>query len=143
MEHLNKVMANISGIIMGLLIFSVGVLTFEDPTALFLKNIFVYGGLLVMFFFLFYNVREVVKTKDPNFGSVSAISDRTDETQRAFNAGKAAAFDVTGALLGVLLIAASILEAPALVLMMTLGIYVLMQGVAALVTLREFRKPRR
>jgi len=142
MEHLNKVMANISGIIMGLLIFTVGILTFDDPSALFLKNIFVYGGLFVTAFFTFFNVREIVKTKDPNFGSVSAISRQTDDSKHAANAGKAFAFDLMGVMLGVLLLVSVALEAPAAVLMLTLGCYVAMQALAAFATARAYRQMR-
>lgn len=139
MGLMDKIMHNISGLTVGALFFAVGDLAFKDPSIMWLKNIFVFGGLFIILAFLAKSFREYVEWLDPNYGRVTEVAALTEKSLQAMNRAKAKAFDMTAVFFALLILAFSVMEAPWYCMAALLAAFILIQGIFLVEAKKQFR----
>ncbi len=133
-------MHNISGLTIGALFFVVGDLAFQDGSIMWLKNLFVFGGLFVILAFLAKSFREYIEWLDPNFGRVTEVASLTEKSLQATNRAKARAFDSTGFIFALLVLGFSAAEAPWYCIAALLAAFMLIQVIFILEGKKQFRE---
>lgn len=137
---LTKLFGNITGVTLGCGFLIVGLFVFEDPSVLWLKNLFIFFGIFIILLFMSRGATEYVRSLDPNYGRVTDISRYEEQSLKAVTKGKAMAFDLMTWLYVLMLVAFSLLEAEWPLLAILLGSYAVCKVTALAVTAREYRK---
>lgn len=139
MGLMDKIMHNISGLTIGALFFAVGDLAFKDGSIMWLKNIFVFGGLFIILAFLTKSFREYIEWLDPNYGRVTEVASLTEKSLHAKNRAKAKAFDMTAVIFALLVLTFSVIEAPWYCTAALLAAFLLVQVIFLIEAKKQFR----
>lgn len=133
-------MSNISGITLGALFMFVGIMTFDDPSVVQIKKIFIFLGLFIICIFMNLAIRQSIAATDPNYGRETSIKEYDEMSNNANNAAKARGFDSTTIVFALMLAAFVALNASWAVLGITLAGYLVVQGVSAKATSDEYKR---